>query len=65
LTDALSAAGTHPARIPDYAELDMLAFIISSAVRGVRREVYDYNDPHDAKAAATLLSNMVNKWLAP
>jgi AcrR family transcriptional regulator len=63
LTDALSAAGTQAVRIPPYAELDMLAFIISSSVRGIRRELFDHNDPHDAKAAATLLSSMVTKWL--
>ena len=65
LTDALSAAGTQAVRIPDYAELDMLAFIISSSVRGIRRELYDHNDPHDTKAAVALLSKMVTKWLQP
>jgi AcrR family transcriptional regulator len=59
LTEALSADG----RSHTPAELDMLAFIISSTVRGIRREVFDHNDPHDAKAAATLLSDIVTKWL--
>jgi AcrR family transcriptional regulator len=59
----LSAEGHQPDRIPNHTELDMLAFIISSSIRGVRREIYDHNDPHDAKAAAQLLSGMVAKWL--
>jgi len=58
LIDALSAAG-----LQNNAELDMLAFIISGSIRGVRREVHEYNDPHDAKAAAHLLSDMVTKWV--
>lgn len=52
-----------PVRTLNNAELDVLAFIISSGVRGIRREIYDHNDPHDAKAAAILLSDMITKWL--
>ena len=63
LTEAMSATGEQPGRSVSNAELDMLAFIISSGIRGIRREIYDYNDPHDAKAAVTLLSDMVTKWL--
>jgi AcrR family transcriptional regulator len=63
LLEAMVAGGRQPARIPNNAELDMLAFIISSGIRGIRREIYDHNDPHDAKAAAQLLSAMVTKWL--
>jgi len=63
LAEAFLAAGQQTARIPGNDEQDMLAFIISSAVRGIRREVYDHNDPHDAKVAAHLLSGMVTKWL--
>ena len=63
LMEALSIVGPQSIRLPNHSELDMLAFIISSSVRGVRREVYDHNDPHDAKAAAQLLSGMVAKWL--
>ena len=62
LLEAMSE-GLPPARIPNNAEMDMLAFIISTGIRGVRREIFDHNDPHDAKAAATLLSHMVTKWL--
>jgi len=58
LTEVLSAAG-----LQNSAEQDMLAFIISSSIRGVRREIHEYNDPHDAKAAAHLLSDMVSKWV--
>ncbi|WPU97095.1 TetR/AcrR family transcriptional regulator [Mucilaginibacter sabulilitoris] len=64
LLEAISE-GLPPARILNNAELDMLAFIITTGIRGVRREIYDHNDPHDAKAAATLLSDMVTKWLQP
>jgi len=63
LTEILSAEGHETGRIPGNTEQDMLAFIISSGIRGIRREIYDYNDPHDAKAAAHLLSDMVTKWL--
>jgi AcrR family transcriptional regulator len=65
LIDAMSGAGGQHDRNISNAELDMLAFIISSGVRGIRREIYDHSDPHDAKAAATLLSDMVAKWLQP
>jgi AcrR family transcriptional regulator len=63
LLEAMAADGRQPARIPNNSELDMLAFIISSGTRGIRREIYDYNDPHDSKAAAALLSNLVTNWL--
>jgi AcrR family transcriptional regulator len=63
LVEAMSAAGPQPARILNNAELDLLAFIISGSIRGIRREIYDHSDPHDAKAAARLLSDMVTKWL--
>jgi len=63
LLEAMSATGQQFGRIPDDSELDMLAFIISGSARGIRREIYDFNDPHDAKAAAALLSGMVAKWL--
>jgi AcrR family transcriptional regulator len=67
LIEAMSAAELRPARIlnNNNAELDMLAFIISSGTRGLRREIYDHNDPHDAKVAVRLLSDMVTKWLQP
>lgn len=64
LTEAIvAAAGQQGARIVESAEQDMLAFIISSSIRGIRREIYDHNDPHDAKAAAQLLSNILARWL--
>jgi len=44
-------------------EQDTLAFIISSSIRGLRREIYDQNDPHDIKAAVQLLTDMIVKWL--
>lgn len=46
------------------AEMDTLSFVISSGIRGLRREVYDINDPHDIKTAVRLLSNMIAGWLA-
>lgn len=64
LLEAMSAAG-QPPRTMHNSELDMLAFILSSSARGMRREIYDYNDPHDAKAAARLMGDMVSKWLQP
>ncbi|MGN6568709.1 MAG: TetR/AcrR family transcriptional regulator [Flavipsychrobacter sp.] len=44
-------------------EQDILAFLVSSGIRGLRREIYDQNDPHDIKAALRLLSDMILKWL--
>jgi AcrR family transcriptional regulator len=64
LVEALSSAKKETGRITPTAELDMMAFIISSSVRGIRRELNDYNDPHDAKGAAKLLSDMVANWLS-
>jgi AcrR family transcriptional regulator len=63
LMEAMSIVGPQPTRVPGHAELDMLAFIISSGIRGIRREIYEYNDPHDVKVVAKLLSDMVTKWL--
>ena len=63
LTEALSAESHQPGHTVNNAEVDMLVFIISSGIRGIRRETGDHNDPHDAKAAARLLSDMVAKWL--
>jgi AcrR family transcriptional regulator len=63
LLEAIAAKGGQPA--PENAELDMLAFIISTGVRAIRREIYDHNDPHDPKAAIQLLSDLVTKWLQP
>jgi AcrR family transcriptional regulator len=63
LLEAMEAESHQPARHLDNNELDMLAFIISSSTRGIRREVHDHNDPHDAKMAVQLLSAMVTKWL--
>lgn len=45
------------------AEQDMLAFLISSGIRGVRREIYELNDPHELEAALGMLTEMVVKWL--
>jgi len=64
LVDVLSLAVAETGRTVAAAELDMMAFIISSSVRGIRRELNDFNDPHDAKGAAGLLSAMVAKWLS-
>ena len=63
LTEAMAAITPWPVRIISNDELDMLAFIISSGIRGIRREIYDHNDPHNVKAAAQLLSDMIAKWL--
>jgi len=42
---------------------DMLVFLISTGIRGFRREILELNDPHDLKAALHLLTDMVVKWL--
>ena len=44
-------------------EQDMLAFLVSSGIRGLRREIYDQNDPHDIKAAVRMLTSMIVRWL--
>jgi AcrR family transcriptional regulator len=45
------------------AEQDMLGFIVSSSIRGLRNEIYDKNDPHDMKDALRLLADIVSKWV--
>jgi AcrR family transcriptional regulator len=45
------------------AEQDMLAFLLSSSIRGLRNEIYDNNDPHDMKDALHLLAGVVAKWV--
>ncbi|HLX66314.1 MAG TPA: TetR/AcrR family transcriptional regulator [Puia sp.] len=42
---------------------DMLVFLISSGIRGLRREIFELDDPHDLKTALRLLTDMVVKWL--
>jgi AcrR family transcriptional regulator len=63
LTEILSEAAKQTGRNISHLEQDLLAFILSSSIRGIRREIYEYNDPHDGKAAAQLLSDMVAKWM--
>lgn len=45
------------------ADQDMLAFMISSSIRGLRNEIYEQHDPHNMKAALQLLTDVVVKWL--
>jgi AcrR family transcriptional regulator len=61
LLEVMSAQDLQPMR--ENAEMDMLAFIISTGVRAIRREIFDYNDPHNPKVAVQLLSDLVTKWL--
>lgn len=42
---------------------DTLVFLLYSGIRGIRREIFELNDPHDLKAALRLLTDMVVKWL--
>jgi AcrR family transcriptional regulator len=42
---------------------DTLVFLIYSGIRGLRREIFELNDPHDLTAALQLLTDMVVKWL--
>jgi len=58
-----SAVKQNNVRAISPGEQDMLDFIISSGIRGLRREIYDQNDPHDIKAAVRLLTDMIIKWL--
>jgi AcrR family transcriptional regulator len=50
-------------RVISAGEQDTLVFLIYSGIRGVRREIFELNDPHDLKAALRLLTDMVVKWL--
>jgi hypothetical protein len=44
-------------------EQDMLSFLISCSIRGIRNEIYNQQDPHDIKAAVRMLTDVVAKWL--
>jgi AcrR family transcriptional regulator len=44
-------------------EQDTLAFLIYSGIRGLRREIFELDDPHDLDAALQLLTDIVVKWL--
>ena len=50
-------------RVISASEQDTLIFLLYSGIRGVRREIFELNDPHDLKAALQLLTDMVVKWL--
>ena len=45
------------------ADQDVLVFLIYSGIRGIRREIFELNDPHDMQATLELLTEMVVKWL--
>ena len=45
------------------ADQDVLVFLIYSGIRGIRREIFELNDPHDMQATLVLLTDMVVKWL--
>jgi AcrR family transcriptional regulator len=57
------AATRKEMRVIASGDQDMLVFLISSGIRGLRREIFEHNDPHDLKAALQLLTDMVVKWL--
>jgi AcrR family transcriptional regulator len=57
------ASGKKQIRKIAHSEQDMLAFLVSCSIRGLRNEIYSLNDPHDMEAAARLLANMVTRWL--
>jgi AcrR family transcriptional regulator len=57
------AAARKEMRAISPGDQDMLAFLISTSVRGFRREILELNDPHDLKAALQLLTDMAVKWL--
>jgi AcrR family transcriptional regulator len=57
------AARRQEIRALNPADQDMLIFLISSGIRGLRREIFELDDPHDMKTALRLLTDMVVKWL--
>jgi len=60
LSDAVSR---NEIRNISVSEQDMVAFIISSGVRGIRNEIFEQNDPHDVNDAVRLLADMAIRWL--
>ena len=50
-------------RVISPADQDVLVFLIYSGIRGIRREIFELNDPHDMQATLVLLTDMVVKWL--
>ncbi|HEY4328002.1 MAG TPA: TetR/AcrR family transcriptional regulator [Mucilaginibacter sp.] len=64
LTETLSAEMSQKQMRPINAmEQDMLSFLISCSIRGIRNEIYNQQDPHDIKAAVRVLTDVVAKWL--
>jgi AcrR family transcriptional regulator len=59
LTDSINKKEIRPIT---HAEQDMLGFILSSSIRGLRNEIYEKNDPHDLKDALRLLADIITKW---
>ena len=58
-----TTAGKRGFRPLSAGEQDTLVFVVSSGIRGLRREVFDLGDPHDIKIAVQLLTDMIVKWL--
>lgn len=50
-------------RVISPGDQDTLVFLIYSGIRGLRREIFELDDPHDLKAALQLLTDIVVKWL--
>jgi AcrR family transcriptional regulator len=64
VTEILSAMMSEKQMRPITAiEQDMLSFLISCSIRGIRNEIYNQQDPHDIKAAVRMLTEVVTKWL--
>jgi AcrR family transcriptional regulator len=64
VTEIFSAMmGEKQMRAITAVEQDMLSFLISSSIRGIRNEIYDQRDPHDIKAAVRMLTDVITKWL--
>jgi AcrR family transcriptional regulator len=49
-------------RVISSTDQDMLGFILSSAIRGLRNEIFDANAPYDIKDALRLLSEIIARW---
>ena len=48
-------------RVISPGDQDTLVFLIYSGIRGIRREIFELNDPHDLKATIGLLTDIVDR----
>jgi len=60
LASAISKKEIRPITV---TEQDMLTFIISSGMRGIRDEIAYHSAPHNIKEAMRMVTDMVTSWL--